>query len=862
MKRLIALLLFVAFLLISCGEAGNDISQNVESEASVEESEEFVLSAEVEQINGYMTKDIDRSMKVKNLFKNLKYTPSRPADEKYPDPYFEKLTDGQMIDVIYGKNNYAGWYGGGSFSILFDLGSNENAIGDLAVRCARIKDYGIGNPKYITALASNDGEHFTQIGRVYTPSDIEDTAQYTYYFAFPKAVSARYIKFVFGKQDSTYCVIDEISAFEYCEDGSIVNTLGVKCDQTYTIEDFYGYNLNLGESKVKVSPSDSDYNEVRNLATIEGVDFQIQHFEPFFEGHTNSGMEKIGMLTDGKLHGSNVEQDYFIFYRGAGRHVVADLGTIMSVSGSTVSFQDRYSWGMTTPPVYYISVSENGTDWVTVFAEHNPDYGKTMRYNDTRTCDFGGEFRARYVRITFPTVPDNTVSSAVYMGEWEITGKKNPENAKTATLNKDIIYGRYPDPEEFGISDILWTGIADSYGVHCTDYHVLTEQTAYDYMVTTGADGKAEKILFDSFCLTTRGDLSWHANRNEGYSWFLSEVFYEGLNLDAIEAARGRVNEELGIDTKATVWVAVNCPVVGDTFNGKTVTSGADYLNCLKWMADEVIKNFNAKGYKNIELAGFYWQVENLRPNKWSPAVAYDTDAAIAFNKYVHSLGYMSLWLPYYSELKGIWHSLYYGFDITCWQPNYMFSSTIHTRLDTIAELAKIYGVGIEIEVEPNKQSKESLNMYREYLSAGYRHGFMNGINAYYQGPVPGTYVTYRDDKVEINKTIHDESILYIRGELTEDPFKVNVVDLSPFATEHTLTVKNGDDVIVNIGSVENVTYRYETTPMYGTVKLDFNGKLTYSAMKGYKGEDVIKITLFNGENERKTITVKVNVTP
>jgi hypothetical protein len=108
-------------------------------------------------------------------------------------------------------------------------------------------------------------------------------------------------------------------------------------------------------------------------------------------------------------------------------------------------------------------------------------------------------------------------------------------------------------------------------------------------------------------------------------------------------------------------------------------------------MADSAISEFNKKGYDNIELRGFYWQMENLRPNKWDPAPAFDTEAAIAFNDYVHSLGYISLWCPYYSNIVGIYHSLYYGFDITLWQPNHVFSASEPQRLDIISELAKIY---------------------------------------------------------------------------------------------------------------------------------------------------------------------------
>lgn len=857
MKKFIAFLLaaVTVFTLVSC-ESGGDESID-ESASSTEVSESFVLSEEVEQINAFMKGDIDRSLKAKNLFYRMSYKTSRSNDDKYPDSG-GKLTDGDSMDAIYGSNTYAGFSGARPVSITFDLGEGERSLADVSVGCGRIKAYGVGLPRYVTVAASNDGRTYTELGRIDTPSDIPDTAKYTYYFAFPKAVSARYIRVVLAAPDNSLMCIDEICGFEYGEDGLYYNTLGNKYDQYLTVEDFYGYELNLGEGKVKVSESDSDYNEIRNLATLEGVEFDILHFEGFFEGHTNSGMDEIGKLTDGKLHGPDLEKDYFRFYRGAGRHVVADLGNIMSVSGCTLAFHDRYTWGISTPPVYYISLSENGTDWVTVFAEHNPDYGKSQHLDDTKKIQFKDEYRARYVRLTFATVPDTDISCQVNLGEFEIIGRKNPANAIPAVENRDTPYGRYPDPDDFGASDILWAGISDTIGAHSSDYHVITEQTAYEYMVSGEATGKG--LLFDSFAFTTRGGVSWETDRNKGFSWFLEELYYEGVNMDAVNTARGKVMSEFGLTEKMPVWVSVNCPVIGDTFNGKTVNTVEDYNACLKWMVDEIVAGFNAKGYENIYLAGFYWQVENMRPNHWAPDPAYDTEAVVVFNEYAHSLGYKTVWCPYYSYVNGIWNTHYYGFDITCWQPNYVFSPAEHYRLDAIAELAKLYGVSVEIEIEPNKQSKEWVEMYLTYLAAGVKYGFINSVNTYYQGAVPGAYIVYRDDEEALHKTIYEETVRYVQDKLDYDPRKKEPADLSGF-TDKTLTVKNGEKASVSLGSIENVTARFAETPIYGRVKLDFDGTLTYTAMKGYAGKDHVKIDLYDGESILKTITVEITVT-
>lgn len=871
MKKYLSIFLSLILILsfAACSETTVEESADSSAESSLpigisseaqESSEGFVMSEKVGQIRSFLGEEVDRTLLAKNVFKGLTYTPSRSADDDYSDQGNHKLTDGLTHEIIYNTHTYAAWSGTSAVSITFDLGEGEHAIGDISVGCAQIKDYSSGLPDFVSIRVSDDNKNYVDIGKVMRPADIPDTARYIYYFSFPQAITARYVRIVYAKQANFRLMTDEIIAYEYCEDGIIDPTLGKPVDQTYTINDFYGYELNLGESNVKVSENDADYNEVQNLAQLDGVEFDVDHFDPFFAEHTNSGMEKIGLLTDGKRHSSDIEGDYFIFYRGAGRHVVADLGAIMAVQGCTVTFQDRISWGIATPPVYYISVSENGTDWVTVFAEHNPDYGKKSRLDDTREISFADTYRARYVRITFATVPDNTVSCSVYMGEWEIWGKKNPDGAKTAEPDLDIIYGRYQTPEEYGISDILFAGISDKVGEHSTGYHVITEDTAYHYLATVDENGKANGLLYDSFAFTTRGEISWMTDRNESFEWFLDELFYEGENLDAVDAAKARVNEELGLTDKATVWISVNCPVIGDTWNGKIIKTAEDYIECLKWMADTAAARFEAENYQHIKLAGFYWQVENLRPNYYAPDEAHDIEAAIAFNAYVHEKGMLTLWCPYYNHLNGIWHSKYYGFDITCWQPNTMFSPSIHTQMRTISELAKLYGVGLEIEIEPNRQSKESLALYREYLGYGYEYGFMHAINAYYQGAVPGAHVLYRDDSNELNKTIYDETVLYMQGKLNYNPMIKPAADLSAF-TDGEMTLAHNKSASVSIGEIGELDVRFVQSPLYGTVRLDQNGTLTYNAMKGYAGEDMVVIAIYDGVGEIKTVTVKVTVT-
>ena len=73
--------------------------------------------------------------------------------------------------------------------------------------------------------------------------------------------------------------------------------------------------------------------------------------------------------------------------------------------------------------------------------------------------------------------------------------------------------------------------------------------------------------------------------------------------------------------------------------------------------------------------------------------------------------------------------------------------------------------------------------------------------------------------------------------------------------------MKNGKAVTVELGKLPETAVRFALTPLYGTVRLDPDGKLDYRAMRGYAGEDEIRITLYDGMGGSKTITVKITVT-
>ena len=121
-------------------------------------------------------------------------------------------------------------------------------------------------------------------------------------------------------------------------------------------------------------------------------------------------------------------------------------------------------------------------------------------------------------------------------------------------------------------------------------------------------------------------------------------------------------------------------------------------------------------------------------------------------------------------------------------------------------------------------------------------------------------YIDYSDSEDEIEKAIFDESILYLKNRLNKEYYVDTKYDLSGFE-DIEATVKHGKQVVIDIGKIGDIETSFSLTPIYGNIRLDRDGKLTYNAMKRYIGNDHIELTLFDGISETKTIRIDIEIT-
>jgi len=338
-------------------------------------------------------------------------------------------------------------------------------------------------------------------------------------------------------------------------------------------------------------------------------------------------------------------------------------------------------------------------------------------------------------------------------------------------------------------------------------------------------EGKLRDIFFDSFlflpCVTpTEGNRALF--RHDKYlpaifsDWqmFIDDCFIDGYNIPALNQAVGEVKAELGsayTSFKANVFLTILYPTQTQTDFGDVDGDGKtenfsnieDRKKAVKWIVDTQIQRFNNGNYQNLNLVGFYWFEEFISTD------SEERTLVTYMNDYVHSLKLKTIWIPYYTATGyNEWDT--YGFNVACYQPNYMFvSAATKQRVTTACNTAKRLGMGIEIEAAYSMfTSVEYYNRYLDYLSICTTLGANQGIKMYYNEAVDGVFYTaYKSDIPEIRR-IYDYTYKY--ASKTLNPAELIYVEEKP--------KYEGYDII-SVGCPYTATSPYTNSTLgYGSV--------------------------------------------
>lgn len=313
-----------------------------------------------------------------------------------------------------------------------------------------------------------------------------------------------------------------------------------------------------------------------------------------------------------------------------------------------------------------------------------------------------------------------------------------------------------------------------------------TRLTADKFMSTIAyIEGNVVKdTMFDAAAFTAshnfhygygEGDSRRPLTKADWENMIYNYEFKKGINADAIEEATAKVKELLKLpdDYKFGLYLDMRYPVTSVTDWGYAygrnlnLSINQDRIDSLKWLVDESIKVFNSKGYKHVELLGFYYYQES--------ASASDKDFLVPVTDYVRSKGLKTIWAPFYSA-SGWSNWKEYGFDSATMQSNYFPGSPGLPnaggigRLSDTAIKTKAYGMGLEIEL--TGVTKAAVTGFKEYLKNGVISGQMHNVHTYWLESGPPTVKALSESGDAYIRSAYQELYKYIKGALTIDEIR------------------------------------------------------------------------------------------
>lgn len=747
------------------------------------------------------------------------------------------LTDGGIVGASFEHEVWLGIDTSRQSEITIDLGEARSDIYAFALHCFNRTGANINLPYFVEISVSMDGYKYTAVGRSYAPLSSQEN--YSYRVALKELVNARYVRFVIPK-GSGYCWIEEAEVYSNAAGDNTPQMLyGDFAFETTAVPSYW--------------EKGSDYTAVQNLILnlpqqIESDDYL--EYDSYYESNTP---EASNLLTDGEVTDDTYcyNGKWFHMYAGGARSIFYDLGYISSVSSFSVRILDYKDWAIVIPDTIKLILSENGEDWY-VAGELAPQSTSDKILLSSKTLD--SAYRARYAMIYMD------ITSHVFIDEITVNGTKEISNAKSLTLlptynirETDSDYGyAAPSPELLG-------GVEDV----CLIYHnaVHTDEAFFrPYVGYVDENGNVTDTMFDGYLfLPSTGSLPsggrpYETNYASDWNYLFDELFTEGINFDALDKTAESTINELGLnDYKLKVYVTI--PHMDDTLydfgdidfdgNNDSLTTLENRVYVAKYYAERVIKEFNSRNYKNIELCGFYWFHEAISGG--------DVETAKSVNTMFDELGYGLFWIPYYNA-SGYSRWEEFGFDVGCYQPNYAFHLTVdETRLAYASESAKRYGMCIEIEIDAASFSDiRFFKKYMNYLKYGLEYGYMNeAIHMYYQG-TDDFGISSRSDNERL-RLIYEYTYQFIKGTLDITPDKPENMY---FNAEINTLLKE------KLSSSEDPTtiYRLSSSPEHGSVTVSENGEFVYYPNKGYTGTDTFtyQISHYLGWSEEVTVTVEI----
>ncbi len=760
-------------------------------------------------------------------------------DSRTADAESKLLTDGANTSRLFGENVWVGIQAAASPSITVTLNEKHSDI-------YAFKVYALNNAPnvrladYIDVYASDNNKDYTLVGRMYA-TDHGDN--HTYTLLLPEYIAAKYIRFAMsaGSTDDYYW-LEEVEIIAGTDDVSG--------------ELYPPIFMDKPKEEVFWPATDSDYNENKNL--ILGLPQKIASSD--YRDITIYGNETgpdTTLLTDGKLASTTYcyNGEYFFTRGGAALEFFYDIGAISTIREFHISYLEHVEYGIHNPRWVTIFLSEDSENWYPV--SYYTGSGKKAAQSATRkTLDWVLEtpYAARYVRFRIE-------SAFLFADELEVTGTKAVDS-QTVRISESGITPTpyYLSEENRAFASTENTPIKDK-DIVLVYGHLCDESTLLPMVAYLDSDGNIKDTLMDGFlyCLsgtTPSGALGHLPNTKADWEYIYDITFNGKGGLDALEKTVGKVKSALNKpDYRVSVYFTMlslhkTVTDFGDV-DGDGVTESLATAEGRKKVIDWYIKlcrdDFNARGYQNLKIGGFYWIDESVMYGE-----SDDSDIIKEVSDCVHQNGEYLLWIPYFNANR---YFLTYelGFDLICMQPNYMFSDDKPlSNFTHTAEVGMRRKMCVEIEHSYQAFSDPKYaRKYMLYLYYGATTGYMkDAIHIYYDDLYNFSTLAYSDDP--LCRMQYDATYEFVRGTLDITPEKRDTLNLTSAKNEitHATLARDG----------ELACYTIASAPAHGTVTLSPSGDFLYFPDPDYTGSDSFTYTYNNylGESEPYTVSITV----
>jgi hypothetical protein len=489
-------------------------------------------------------------------------------------------------------------------------------------------------------------------------------------------------------------------------------------------------------------------------------------------------------LTDGILATPANMAPVTGYIRGDRRIVTIDLGAEQTVRRVVASFFQNASWGVYFPEEVTFYISGNGTAWTRLGTVRNPvDRSQPGSYFEKYEVN-GFNYLGRYIKVEIPT------DVWVFIDEIQVFGQPGAAEGAVHPQPSPVEpqpqkgFPRASDATGGASQQVLIYG-----GAYPTDPSLITWTPAdfKPYVTYVDQRGESKDYLFDSFLFIPLATAA--SGRNYGTSgtpsnkddWeaYLNHTFDAQNQLAALDRAVANAHQDLkGSNYRAKVVITipyasplqanfgdVDGDGVSENFRHTEVgeeAAAANRIKAGKWYVDQALARWQAAGYQNLDLVGFYWYSEGIKYGN-SPV---EELLATEVTRYVHERGYKMNWIPYVQG-EGFRHWERIGFDQVNMQPNYMFQTVTVDRLQQNAEMARRYGMGIEMEVDNrilqvNAVGAATRAKFVAYMDYGWQSGYMRAFNNWYQQVRTLQYAS--QSTIPEVRRIYDLAYLWMKG--------------------------------------------------------------------------------------------------